>query len=137
MVSGGSLPADLLRDLLQYQALLGDLLERTINLTNRERELTEDVASAAVETAELEGLFGRYDSNVSRAEASLRGLLSRANSTSQLLQQLQAILADQEQIIRVELQSSLALASSQLETVRTAVWETYLVHVCVCVCVCV
>ena len=121
LAANGGLPADLLREILIYQDLVSEMLERAQNLTNQEADLTQDVASVAMETDDLEDVIGQFSENISRAEAELAQISAEGGPAVELLQQLRAVLEEVRLAVRVQLQASLTEARESLDALRLLV----------------
>lgn len=130
MAVNGGLPADLLLELENYLIIVEEMVQRAQNLTNRERELTRNVAIVTTDADSLEDVIGQLAENVSLAEEGLARLRAQSGPAFQLLTQLQTTLEAVEEAVRVQLVASLTLARNQLLTLETQVWAYLYVPPC-------
>ena len=118
-MTGGQLPADLVQEIMDYQLIVGDMLDRARRLATREIDLTLGVGLVSMDTDELEDLIGRLERNVSLSEEGLARVKLNSDPAAQLLRQLQESLAAVEGAVRGDLPASLTRANELLSEIAT------------------
>ena len=103
----GELSPDLLREIEGYEDLLLELLQRLLNLTQRQDELRSNVDTVIMETSDLSELIGQFKTNVSTAENATEGLTVLVNESLVLLEELRRLVEILEQTLRLQIRGEL------------------------------
>ena len=117
--SAGQIPADLLREIQDYELIVEEMLQRATELASQERNLTSRLSLVAMETDDAEDLIGRLERNVSLSEEGLARVRAQSVRAAQLLRRLRGNLEAVERAVRVDLMASLSLASQQLQEIES------------------
>ena len=112
------LPADLLREIRDYQVIVEDMLQRATNLLSRERNLTARVEMVSMETDEAEDLIGRLEENVTLSEEGVTRIRAESGVAGELLVRLRESVEAVEMALRIDLLASLSHARETLQEIE-------------------